>query len=640
MHACKKTKCNIKRIIANVSEKSANFQQPVLAAMLGRSSTSVTPTMKFPLSAWICSVLLVAGCQPAEDRQSDAPQAATTAGPASAHGAALAVTALADDYVDAYFEQFPEQALLSGAPDPDPGRLSDPSLDNLARWQIHQQDLLAQLDEIDTARLEDPAARTAAGFLRNQLESARDFGICRQELWNVSPTWTGWLAMFTELAGKLRMDTDQQRADALSRLSQIPDYVDTETGKLREGVELGYTAAASSVRAVVDLLDAFLALPAAETPFAQAASAQDIAYRQKILQLVEDRIKPAIGRYRDYLKNDYAATARRADGVDANPDGAACYRAAVRYWATLDLGAGEIHRIGLEQMTRVLAEIGAIGARSFGERDPLALLRQVKSEPQYLFKSREQMIAYAEAALVRAEAALPAWFGRIPKAPVVVEPYPAFQEMSAPSGQAAPASADGSQPARYLINTYQAEKQSIAGLEATAFYEADPGHHTQITIAQERSDLHPMCRYFFLSGFGEGWALYAERLADEMGLYSGDLDRLGMLANEAWRAARLVVDSGIHGFGWSREQAVDYLDQHTTNTHELNVAEVDRYIAVPGQATSYLLGALEIRRLREQARASLGQRFDIRAFHDRVLEDGAVPLGQLAEKVQHWIGEQ
>ena len=601
---------------------------------------SVFPLMRSAVSALLVCFFLLTACRSEEDstprRQGQLP----ATGQATEREAVFEVKQLADEYVGAYFEQFPEEALMSGAPDDNPSQLSDPSLDSRARWQIRQQELLARLDQIDTSQIRDPAARITAGFLRNRLESARDMNVCRMELWDVSPTWTGWLAKFTELAGKLRTDTVQQRADALSRLSQVPDYIDSEVANLKEGVELGYTAAGNSVRAVLELLDAFLALDAEETPFAIAARDQDLEYQQKISRLVVDGIMPAIARYRDYLKNDYAPKARTAIGVDANPDGVTCYRAAVRYWATVDLGADDIHRIGLEQMDRVMAEMSDIGARSFGESDPLTLLRLVKTDPKYLFSSRREMVAYAEAALARARAALPGWFAHIPRAPVVVEPYPAFQEKSAPLGQAAPASADGSQPGKYLINTYRAEKQSKAGLEATTFHEAYPGHHMQVTIAQERTDLHPVSRYFFLSGFGEGWALYSERLADEMGLYGSDLDRLGMLSNEAWRAARMVVDSGIHGLGWSRDQALDYLDAHTANVHELNAAEIDRYIAVPGQASSYMLGAMEIRKLRRQAQAALGDQFDIRAFHDLVLQDGAIPLNQLGDKVKNWIAEQ
>jgi uncharacterized protein (DUF885 family) len=566
--------------------------------------------------------------------------AAPTANPDQAVLAAAAagrINALADEYVQFYYEQFPEQALFSGAVDPDPARLTDNSLESVARWQILQQDLLARLDEIDLSVVTDPAAIITANMLRNQLQSSLDLAVCRNELWSVSPTWTGWLAEFSELPGKLKLDTPGQREAARSRLQQMSAYIDTEIDNLRDGVELGYVAPKNSVRALSEVLDAFLALPVAETPFAIAVQQQDIGYQQQVAEVVSGALIPAIQRYRNYLGEDYLQSARDALGVYSSPAGEACYRASVRYWATVDLGAEEIHRIGLEQMERTLAEISEIGQRSFGESDPIALLQLVKTDPQYLFTSRAEMVAYAEAALARAEAAMPQWFDRLPKAPVIVEPYPAFQEKSAPGGQAVAAAADGSSPGKYLINTYQAEKQSRAVLEATAFHEAYPGHHTQFTIAQERTDLHALSRYFFLSGYGEGWALYTERLADEMGLYSSDLDRLGMLSNEAWRAARLVVDSGLHGLGWSREQAVEYMDAHTSNTHTLNAAEVDRYIAVPGQATSYLLGALEIWRLREYAEAELGDGFDIRQFHNLVLEDGAIPLNQLEARITDWV---
>lgn len=551
--------------------------------------------------------------------------------------AAERVNELADKYVQFYFEQFPEQALLWGAVDPDPARLTDNSLESQARWQILQQDLLAKLDEIDPSAITDPAAVITAKMLRNQLQSALDLALCRNELWSVSPTWIGWLAEFTTLAGKLKLDTPEQREAALSRMQQMATYIDTEVENLHEGVELGYVAPKNSVRALTEVLDAFLALPLTETPFAIAVQQQEPGYQQRVTEVVRDTILPAMQRYRDYLAAEYQTAARDSMGVYDSPGGEACYRASVRYWVTVDLDAGEIHRIGLEQMDRILAEIREIGERSFGENDPVRLLQLIKTDPQYLFKSRAEMVAYAESALTRAEAAMPQWFGRLPKAPVVVEPYPAFQEKSAPGGQAEPAAGDGSSPGKLLINTYQAEKQSRAALEAITFHEAYPGHLTQLAIAQERADLHPISRYFYLSGFGEGWALYSERLADEMGLYSSDLDRLGMLSNEAWRAARLVVDSGLHGMGWSREQALDYMDAHNANTHALNAAEVDRYIAVPGQATSYLLGALEIWRLRDWAEVKLGDNFDIRLFHDRVLEDGAVPLGQLEQKIRHWV---
>jgi uncharacterized protein (DUF885 family) len=295
-----------------------------------------------------------------------------------------------------------------------------------------------------------------------------------------------------------------------------------------------------------------------------------------------------------------------------------------------------IHDTGLAEMAKIQEEMRAIGKRSFGVEDPQKLIALVKTDPKYRFRSREELIAYAESAVERAKQAVPKYFGRLPKAPVIVEPYPPFLEKTAPGGQAIPPSADG-KPGKYMINAYNATAQSRAGLESTAFHEAYPGHHLQIATALEREGLHPIQRYFFLSGFGEGWALYTERLSDEMGLFSSDVDRLGLLSNEALRAARLVVDSGMHALGWTRQRAIDYLLAHTTETPSHAASEIDRYIAVPGQATAYMIGNLEIRRLRAEAERTLGAKFDLRAFHDLLLEDGALPLSAVRTKVEGWI---
>jgi uncharacterized protein (DUF885 family) len=232
---------------------------------------------------------------------------------------------------------------------------------------------------------------------------------------------------------------------------------------------------------------------------------------------------------------------------------------------------------------------------------------------------------------------MPRWFGIVPRADVVIQPYPAFQEASAPLGQYWPPAEDGSRPGTYMINLYQPERQPRGMIEGIAFHETIPGHHLQIAIQQELQDVHPLARYLIATAFSEGWGLYSERLADEMGLYGSDLDRLGMLSLQAFRAGRLVVDTGLHAFGWTRERAVDYMLANTAETPETVGVEVDRYIITPGQATAYMIGMLEIRRLRELAEARLGDRFDIRAFHDRVLEDGGVTLPLLGEKIEAWV---
>ncbi len=553
--------------------------------------------------------------------------------------AAKQVTALADAYVRDYLEAFPYQALGIGAPEVHPDRLADHSLPALARWEGREDAILAELKKIDSASIAGRPEAVTYTFLENQLERARDFRTCRMELWNVSPTWTGWQAELPVIAGMQATGTAVDQGWAVARFSEVPKYLDDEIANLRMGIRLGYTAPKGNVQSVMAQVEAMLEAPVGDSPFVQMApkDKKELAdFRKQLEELEQTKIRPAIQRYRDFLRDTYLAAAREAIGVSANPNGANCYRAAVRFHATVDMSPKQIHDLGLSQMEKILGEMRVIGARSFGTDDPIKLLQIVKTEARYRFRSRDELIKYAEAAVERARQAVPKYFGRVPKAPVIVEPYPPFLEKTAPGGQAVPPSADG-KPGKYLINAYKATEQSRAGLESTAFHEAYPGHHLQVATALERTGLHPISRYFFLSGFGEGWALYTERLADEMGLFSADVDRLGLLSNEALRAARLVVDSGMHGLGWTRQQAIDYVLAHTTDNKARVEAEIDRYIAVPGQATAYMIGNLEIQRLRAEATKALGAKFDLRAFHDLVLEDGAVPLSALREKVERWI---
>jgi uncharacterized protein (DUF885 family) len=275
-----------------------------------------------------------------------------------------------------------------------------------------------------------------------------------------------------------------------------------------------------------------------------------------------------------------------------------------------------------------------IARRSFGTEDVPALLKRLRTDPKYTFRSEKDVLDTVHAAIERAEKAMPRAFGFVPDAEVVVRPYPAYQKRT---GGGFYSAGGPDQPGVYELGTYAPEKLARAGLEATTFHETWPGHHLQAKVALHRAGLHPVLRYFFNSGMGEGWALYSERLSDELGLYSGDVDRIGLLSNEALRAARLVVDPGMHTMGWSRQRALDYMLAHTAESESAAAYEIDRYIAVPGQATAYMTGALEIRRLRERAKERLGERFDLRAFHDRVLEDGTINLAMLRSKIEGWI---
>jgi uncharacterized protein (DUF885 family) len=297
-----------------------------------------------------------------------------------------------------------------------------------------------------------------------------------------------------------------------------------------------------------------------------------------------------------------------------------------------------VHAIGLREVEHLDAEMQAIGARVFSTGDVPVLLQRARTEKQYLFKNSEDLISRSQAALARAKARIHESFGLLPKADVVIERYPKFREKNGPNEYNPPAE-DGSRPAVFFINAYEAEKRSRVEAESTAFHETIPGHHLQIAIALERKEIHPIGRYLGNSGYTEGWALYAERLADEMKLFSTDFDRLGMLSSQALRAARLVVDSGIHTLGWTRQQAIDFMLAHTAEDPTEVASEVDRYIIYPGQATAYMLGKLEISKARDEAQQRMGQRFDLKAFHDQVLEDGAIPVSFLHEKIRAWAAK-
>jgi uncharacterized protein (DUF885 family) len=544
------------------------------------------------------------------------------------------VKALADAYLAGWFDRNPDQGTFYGVPGRHHDQLPDNARQALAEWQKKEDAWLAEAAAIDPATIQSGPLKGTYAIVREAIEGAVDSRVCRVELWPVSQM-TGWHVQFGYLVTIQPVGTDDARKEALARWSALPGYIDTEIANTREGMRRGYLAPKLNVRIVIGQLDTLVGQ--ADTPFlSPAVRDADPAFKQSFTALVHDQLTPAFKRYRDFLEREYLPAARDDIAVARNPDGARCYDGAVRAHSSLKMTAREVHELGLREVDRLDSEMRAIAERSFQTSDVKALLERLRTDKRYLFKSRQELIDYSTAALGRARAAAPNWFGLLPAADVRIEPYPAYRERNAPGEYNAPAE-DGSRPALFYISAYQAEKKSRAGIESTAFHETIPGHHLQNAIAIERKEIHPIGRYITSSGYAEGWALYAEELADEMKLFSSDVDRLGMLSSQSFRAARLVVDSGMHVFGWQRQQAIDYMLAHTTETPDDVAAEVDRYIIWPGQATAYMLGMLEIQRLRAEAQQKLGPKFDIKAFHDRVLEDGGVPLGYLNQKIRGWI---
>ena len=557
-----------------------------------------------------------------------------------ANGDSLAtrVRHTADTYLAAYWDRHPDEATLDGVTNVRHDRLPDNSPATAARWWRREDAWLAQLERIDPAPLAGRPEWIAYGIMRDALEGSVATRVCRFELWSVSHSGDSWISTITALAALQPVGTADARREALARWRAVPRYIALETANHRAGLRTGYTAPQGPVRVLLSQLDTLLATPTENSPlFDPARRDSTPAFKAELARIIERHIVPAMRRYRAFVAAAYLPRARKAIGVSANPHGAECYQAAIRATTGLALSPDSVHRLGIATVQELEGEMRAIALRTFGTGDVSQLLERLRTDTAYTFHTRDEMLNAARRALERARAATGRWFGRSPRAGVIVEPYSAFDERQS-VGEWNPPAEDGSRPGIYFLSTYDPTHKSRADLEALSFHETIPGHHQQGALALERGDSIPaIAKYFWSPGFGEGWAEYAEQLADEMGLYSSDTARFGAIADITLSATLLVVDTGINAFGWTREQAIDYIRDHTRVPRLRAEVGVDRYPMRPAQGLSYGLGRLEIRRLRALAEQALGPRFDIKAFHDRALANGAVPLPVLRAEIERWI---
>jgi uncharacterized protein (DUF885 family) len=556
--------------------------------------------------------------------------------PLAARASAPEVLAIADAIVDDQLAESPDLETRLRPPGARYDHLPGDSLADFAAREAREDQWRATLASVDRSTLGTSPAGLAYDIADETLAARKQARVCRYELWSVRQMG-GFQVQFADLAQSQPVGTPELRAQALARFTKVPLYVTTQIANLREGLRLGYAQNDGNVKQVIEQLDRLTAGGPEESPFFRpAASDPEAAFRTRWRALVESEITPSLVKYRAFLRDEYLPHARASFAVSANPNGAECYRASIRLYTTVPMDAKAIHESGLAELAHIEQEMTALSAKSFGGASVRTLLERFAREPAYLHKDAADVTALATAAVTRAQAALPRAFGILPTAAVVIDPIPKYQERTA-AAHYRPAALDGSEPAAYRIRLYEPEKTSVVLGESTAFHETVPGHHLQINIGNARRENPRIARFLFNSGFGEGWALYAERLADELGLYSNDASRMGMLSNAAWRACRLIVDSGLHAFGWDRDRAIALMLEHTAMSPAQAAQEVDRYISWPGQATSYMTGYLEIARLRAEAEKGLGARFDRKQFHDRVLENGAVPLPVLRRRIQAWI---
>ncbi len=556
------------------------------------------------------------------------------------------LSALADEYWEAKLEASPLFATYLGDHRYD-DRVDDLSAEaedqQRARWASLRERAVA-LGGAATGL--DETARSTLDLLVHELDDAmRGIDLRLAEM--ASDQMDGVHADLLTVAGQLNAPEPDHALMAVERTRSYGTMLAQAADRFRAALAAGRTPVRINVERSINQVEGYLASPLDDDPFANLSGPagwdSHDAWRDELTGIVREALRPAFARYRDVLRDELLPVARPDDrpGLLHLDGGQELYQALIEMHTGLPLTPAELHEWGMDEATGLLpAEYVTVGTRQFGTDDLPTIFSRLLDDPALRYHDGDEIMAHAAACLDAARAAMDGWFGITPQAPCVLTPVPDYLAADAPAAYYMPPAPDGSRPGEYHVNLFEPTKRGRAETASIAFHEAIPGHHLQIAIAAERTDLPAFRRLSWgHTAFVEGWALYTERLADEMGLYESDLDRLGMLASDSWRACRLVVDTGLHAMGWTRQQAIDFMVANAPVSRDEIVVEVDRYIAIPGQALAYKVGQREILRLRAEARARQGEAFDIAAFHDVVLGGATVSLRVLRARVARWLAE-
>lgn len=523
-------------------------------------------------------------------------------------------------------------------------KLPDITFHGRRRMQTQYESILDRCRKISEGSLSEADKLTRTALIVDTA-GLSDYLSCDLEDWTVDPLG-GPQVDFLNLESYQPVKTPEQGRAMVARWRSMGPYFDEHIANLRRGIQENKLAVRALVEKVIEEVEDLLGKPnsnwALLHPLAVShgdwSETERQDFKDALTSAVQESIRPAYGRYLEFLKNDVRDRARSQDlpGIMHIPGGADSYAKLIRLHTSLDLTPEELHQTGMREVAKINKEMEALGEKVFGSRDRKDILKRLRSDPSLYFSSRDEVFEKAEEALAKAKAAIPKWFGRLPQADCEVVLMEEHEEKHSTIAYYRQPAADGSRPGRYYINTSEPNTRPRYEAEALAYHESIPGHHLQIAIAQELEDIPEFRKHSGVTAFVEGWGLYSERLADEMGLYSADLDRIGILSYDSWRACRLVVDTGMHAMGWARDKAINFMFENSGLAKNNIVNEVDRYITWPGQALAYKTGQLEITRLRHISKDHLGERFEIKSFHDAVLRNGAVPLEALRQLIEKY----
>ncbi|QNI38245.1 DUF885 domain-containing protein [Edaphobacter albus] len=512
---------------------------------------------------------------------------------------------------------------------------------SLARGRV----FIDRLGAIDTTGLKSQEILSRDLMIRD-LTDAQE--AARFKEWEMPVNqFSGFHTDIVQLVNNLTFETVKDYDDYITRLKKIPTVFSQNMTDMQLGMDEGRVPPAYLLEKVVAQTEAIANQKPEESPFAaplkkfpaSISTPDRQRITQEMAQAIVTTVLPTYARFARFLKAQYVPAGRKEPGVWSLPDGDAYYAFRVRQSTTMDKSPEEIHEIGLEQVKRDEAEMLVI-VKKLGFQDIKSFSAAMKTNPKLHPTSKEALIDSYKNYIAQMQPKLPQLFGTLPKAKLEVVPVPAYIEKDQAAAYYDPGSPDGKRPGRVYINTYNFADRSLASVEAVAYHEGVPGHHLQISIAQELTGLPEFRKQEYFTAYTEGWGLYSERLGKEIGFYQDPYSDYGRLEADIWRAIRLVVDTGVHYKHWTRQQMVDYFHDHSAIDEPNIQAEVDRYIAWPGQALGYKMGQLKILELRQKAQTALGPKFDLKAFHDVVLDSGALPMDLLEKQVDAWIAAQ
>jgi uncharacterized protein (DUF885 family) len=516
-------------------------------------------------------------------------------------------------------------------------RLEDPSPAGRAKARRLMERTKAEAEAIspDGLSVEDRITRDMLIVIADQAIEQDDQGVHRL---GVVDQIAGPQTLLPQVCQFQPADTPERFQKFLARLEAYRDFMAANTDILREGLETGLTAPRIVAERTVAQIERLMAIPLAEAIVPSLAQVASEADRERVRKVTEDIVYPADQAFLDVLKGDYLKATRDDPGLWSAPNGESIYRTQARSWTTLDLDPQAVHEIGMEELRIVDVGRRQIAAAA-GAASPKEYRQRLADDPANSPASKDELLARAREDIDRAMLVAPRFFGVLPKAGCEVKAVEEFKEKDAPFAYYFPPATDGSRGGTYYANGYDLPSRKYTKLATTTYHEAVPGHHFQIALEQENENLSTFRRLgarIVGGAYVEGWGLYSEKLADEMGLFRDDTERFGMLDAVAWRAARLVVDTGLHALRWTRQQSIDFLLETGLSETDATI-ETDRYIAWPGQALTYMIGCREIEKLRRELTARDGSAFDLRGFHDQVLAHGSLPLATLSRELPNWV---